>query len=186
MECIATHLDVEAGLLEVWQKLAACLLYLSQQWDKELAKGTPTTVGQTSGIMEGAKEIVEGQSSSQNGYFTDWRENMWGDRKVWWRQKHFHEKSVDIEQQIDGKFLLILVVQSLLESWFQGCSLKCVTPEIIICIPRTITRFPLTQHGFSLVVSHTTSSILVGFWYMLGGLKEDCFISVHSLLEVLK
>ena len=141
MECIATHLDVEAGLLEAWQKFAACLLYLNQQWGKELAKGNRTTVGQTSGSMEEAKEFVEGQSCSQNGSFTDWRENMWGDRKIWWRQKHFHEKSVDTEQQIDGKFLLILTVHSLLDSWFHGCSLKCVTPEIIICIARTIRVF---------------------------------------------
>lgn len=141
MECIATHLDVEAGLLEVWQKLAACLLYLNQQWDTELAKGKITIMGQTSGIMEEGKETEEGASSSQNGYFTDWRENMWGDRKIWWRHKHFHEKSVDIEQQIDGKSLLILMVQCLLENWFQGCSLKCVTAEIIISIPINIRVF---------------------------------------------
>jgi hypothetical protein len=94
VQCIAVHLDVERGLLEVWQQLAACLLHLSQRQEEGFG-----TFGQPQD--EGSEEM-EKDSGAEDAPYHVWKKKIWDDRKSWWRQKHFHEKSINSEQQVDG------------------------------------------------------------------------------------
>lgn len=101
MECIAIHLDVELGVLEIWKQLAACLLLLDQRWEKASRKGKFVDRGQLPEI--GEEPNIEQENKSLVNSFLVWMKEIWEDRSPWWKLKHFHEKSVDVEQQRDGK-----------------------------------------------------------------------------------
>ncbi|KAG0580271.1 hypothetical protein KC19_4G162000 [Ceratodon purpureus] len=94
VECIAVHLDVTRGLLEVWQQLAACLSHLSQRQEEGFG-----TFGQP---QDEDSEEMEKDGGAEDAPYQIWKKKVWDDRKSWWRHKHFHEKSINSEQRVDG------------------------------------------------------------------------------------
>jgi len=103
VESIAVHLDVNRGLLEVWQQLAACFLHLNQRHEEQLREKEFGTVGQPQHVSEGGEEIDKDIGTEDDDPYLVWKRRVWDDRSSWWRHKHFHEKSVNSEQQADGE-----------------------------------------------------------------------------------
>lgn len=101
VECIAVHLDVNRGLLEVWQQLAACLMHLNQRHNEQLREAEFGTFGQPQDFS-GDNEETKKEECAQDAPYYVWKRRIWDERIPWWRNKHFHEKSVNLEQQVDG------------------------------------------------------------------------------------
>lgn len=97
------HLDVNRGLLEVWQQLAACLMHLNQRHNEQLREAEFGTFGQPQDFS-GDNEETKKEECAQDAPYYVWKRRIWDERIPWWRNKHFHEKSVNLEQQVDGKW----------------------------------------------------------------------------------
>jgi len=74
---------------------------LHQRHEEQLREKDFGMFGQPQHVSEGGEEMGN-DTGTEDAAYLGWKRKVWHDRSSWWRHKHFHEKSVNSEQQVDG------------------------------------------------------------------------------------
>ncbi|KAH9288225.1 hypothetical protein KI387_032342, partial [Taxus chinensis] len=109
-EYIALHLDAAFGCTYIWRELASCFQVIQSEWQAEHESDRLSTIqGNYSDIKHGC--LTFSNQLPRMFLKTQLRSN-WMLRCKWWAGRHFSRERMYLEQQEDGKIVLLIVLLS--------------------------------------------------------------------------